>query len=70
MDTEKENGRFTRLGNLLVDLSTVEAVQPLHSEPSDGFGFRLVTTSGSLEVTDDQSREAIRERFYPESSHM
>ena len=69
MNTANENERLTRLGHVLIDLSTVNAVTPLQGgAPEDGYGFQLVTAGGSLEVRDNESIEAVREHFYKPSS--
>jgi len=69
MSSPKENQRLTRLGHVLIDLSTVNAITPLQGgKPEDGYGFCLVTAGGSLEVRDNESIEAVREHFYKMAS--
>ena len=59
-------GTLTRLGHLLVDLSTVCGVVPVFSigDFETVFGFNVVTTGGTLEVRDPKTIEAVHARFY------
>ena len=58
---------LTRLGHLLIDLNAVRAIAPLRDDPSDGYGFRVLTIHGAFDVKDQESSEAIHRHFYLEN---
>lgn len=55
-----------QLGDLLLDPSTVCAILPITTDQGKSIdSFRIVTTGGSLDITDLESGEAIRRYFWP-----
>lgn len=70
MSKDTSHVRLKRFGSLLVDTDAIIAIAPIFAdgdtEGATAHGFRVITTSGTLDVIDKPSGDAIYAYFTPQ----